>query len=70
MKIHFAVDVEDHLVVAVESTDESVGDSKKAIPLIEESKKRKRRKKGLEVLGDGAMHMIFVIFLIIVQTKG
>jgi hypothetical protein len=51
IKVHIAVDVDTHELVALEVTDERTGDSKELIPLVKEAEKRGKVNK---ILGDGA----------------
>lgn len=51
VKVHIAVDVNTHELVALKITDERTGDSEELIPLVEEAKKKGKIGK---VLGDGA----------------
>jgi hypothetical protein len=52
IKIHFVVEVKDHCVVAVKITDEHVGDSTEAIPLLTEAQKKCAKLD--KAFGDGA----------------
>ena len=52
IKIHFIVEVKTHCVVAVEITDEQVGDSTEAIPLLSEAQKKCAKLD--KAFGDGA----------------